>query len=262
MKIILHADDFGYDKDTCEATISAFEKGLLKSASIMPTSPAVNLAIEYAKKHPEYSFGVHLTFVDGLKSATSHNKRTMTDESGKFYDSGTIRNLALRLQIPTNEILKEMLAQINILEASGIKVSHVDSHGHLHKFPSFLIALKKLRMIRPELKVRRVQNIYLSTPSAFSPSFWLNRIFDKCISNQHVTTDYFYMPANNFDTDWAPKISEMIQTYPAKSILEIGVHPGFAEQWRNNELTDLAEFCNLIKESRQHQIISWAEING
>lgn len=262
MKIILHADDFGYNQDTCEATISAFEKGLLKSASIMPTSPAANLAIEYAKKHPEYSFGVHLTFVDGLKSANSPDKRTMTDDSGNFYDSGTIRNLALRLQIPTNEILKEMLAQINILESSGIKVSHVDSHGHLHKFPSFLIALQQLRKMRPGLKVRRVQNIYLSKPSALSPSHWLNRIFDKCIASKHVTTDHFYMPANNFDTNWGPKIAAIIQKYPADSTLEIGVHPGFTEQWRNHELNDLAAFYDLIKQDKRHQIISWAEINS
>lgn len=35
MNVILHADDFGYDDDTLEATIECFEKGALSSCSVM-----------------------------------------------------------------------------------------------------------------------------------------------------------------------------------------------------------------------------------
>lgn len=53
MKVILHSDDFGFDKDTLEATIDCFEKGALTSASIMVNCDASEKAIEYAKgKHP------------------------------------------------------------------------------------------------------------------------------------------------------------------------------------------------------------------
>ena len=67
MKVILHSDDFGFDKDTLEATIDCFEKGALTSATIMVNCEASEAAFEYARKHPEFSFGVHLTYVDGLK---------------------------------------------------------------------------------------------------------------------------------------------------------------------------------------------------
>lgn len=270
MKIILHADDFGYDEDTCNATINAFERGLLRSASIMATCPSATKAIEYAREHPQYSFGVHLTFVDSLKSAMALNNnniyiyiyknRDLTDENGHFYDSGTIRKKSLRLKIDTKEIVQEIISQIDIVESQGVSISHIDSHGHLHKFPSFLLALEQLRKIRPNLKIRRVQNLFLTAPSIFSPTHIANNIFDWIIKQRYKTTDLFYMPANNFDTKWSRQILNMIKTYPSDKVLEIGVHPGMVEQWRKNELNDLTEFNELLRQEEQHQLITWNEV--
>lgn len=52
MRVILHADDFGYDKDTLEATIDCFERGALSSASIMVNCEASEKAFSYAKGIP------------------------------------------------------------------------------------------------------------------------------------------------------------------------------------------------------------------
>ena len=46
MKVILHSDDFGFDKDTLEATIDCFEKGALTSATIMVNCEATEEAFE------------------------------------------------------------------------------------------------------------------------------------------------------------------------------------------------------------------------
>lgn len=204
MKIIIHADDFGYDRDTCNATIDAFERGLIKSASIMPTAPAANKAIEYAKQHPQYSYGIHLTFVDGFKAACPDGIRKLTDNSSCFLNSRIVRKRAFLFSLSSNDILKEILAQIEIVESAGIKISHLDSHGHLHKLPPFLLALKKLRKYHPDLKVRRVQNIHLHHHSHrfISPFYYLNRLFDNIIQRRFITTNLFYMPANQLDTKW------------------------------------------------------------
>ena len=145
MRVILHADDFGYDNDTVAATIDLFEKGCLSSASIMATMPAAGDALKYAAEHQMFSFGVHLTYVDGLLPAIRNEKSSLLDENRLFYPSNDVRRKALLFKLKQKEIISESLAQINLVKDVGVGVSHLDSHGHLHKFPAFLEALPKIK---------------------------------------------------------------------------------------------------------------------
>ena len=96
MKVILHADDFGYDKDTLEATIDCFEKGALTSCTVMVNCEAAEEAFAYARKHPEFSYGVHLTYVDGLKPVLSAKEiPSLVDENGLFLLSNIVRKRAM-----------------------------------------------------------------------------------------------------------------------------------------------------------------------
>lgn len=101
-KIILQADDFGYNKDTLQATIDCFERGALTSATIMPTCECTPLAIEYAKCHPEFSFGVHLTFVDGLKPASKCKSLLV---NSRFEKSNIVRKNRFCLNIIPKKLL-------------------------------------------------------------------------------------------------------------------------------------------------------------
>ena len=262
MKVILHADDFGYDKDTTAATIELLGCGALSSATIMATMPAANEAMEYAAKHPEYSFGVHLTYVDGLRPASLKNSTTLTNEEGVFYPSNDVRKKAILFKLSKSEIVEESLAQIKIVRSAGVKISHLDSHGHLHKFPSFLAALPEIKKRSGIERVRRVQNVFLQKP-ALSPTSILNNCFDWSIAHSCKSTDYFYMSANNMDTGWADAILEQMDRLPQDAIIEIGVHPGHAdteeERWRIAEFNDISDFARKIRTAGKHQIITWKE---
>ncbi|MDR2085664.1 MAG: ChbG/HpnK family deacetylase [Dysgonamonadaceae bacterium] len=261
MKIILHADDFGFDKDTCQATIELFEKGILKSATIMVNMPASCIAIEYARQHPEFSFGVHLTYVDGLQPV-SHPQEisSLTDNDGLFLPSNVVRKKALMGKIHKKDIVIESLGQINVLKEAGISVSHLDSHGHLHKFPVFLFAMKEICIQSGIHKIRRVQNVHLTKQPIFQPTTILNTLFDKYISSHFQTTDKFYMPANDMDSCWSDSLLKIISCFAPQSVLEIGVHPGYMEEWRKDEYRDICEFANSIKEIKQYESINWKEI--
>lgn len=263
MRVILHADDFGFDKDTTAATIELLECGALSSATIMATMPAADEAIRYASKHPEYSFGVHLTYVDGLRPATLLKNTTLTDKDGVFYPSNDVRKKAILFKLSKSEIVEESLAQIKIVRSAGVKISHLDSHGHLHKFPSFLTALPEIKKRSGVQRVRRVQNIFLQRPG-LSPTTILNSCFDWRIAHTCKSTDYFYMSANNMDTGWADAILQQMDTLPHNAIIEIGVHPGHAdteeERWRIAEYNDIKEFAQKLRASGKHQIITWNEI--
>lgn len=255
-KIILHADDFGYDKDTVQATIDCFERGALTSASIMATCGCAPMAIEYARAHPEFSYGAHLTFVDGLQPATSCG--SLLDGGGRFGPSDAVRRKAMAFGYDTEDIVNEIKGQMKIIEEGGVRLSHLDSHGHVHKFPSFLMALKQIRKTVPSLRVRRSQTLFID-PQKFGPVKVLNTWFDRYIVCNFKTTDVFYMPASRMDTGWAKKVLGMIGQFSDDAVVEVGVHPGYCEEWRRHEYDDMMEFAALVRESK-HKTITWTEV--
>ena len=263
MRVILHADDFGYDKDTTRATIELLECGALTSATIMPTMPAAEEAIAFAAAHKQLSFGVHLTYVDGLKPALQKEGSTLLDANGLFYPSNDIRKKAIKLALRKAAIVEESIAQIEIVRKGGVEISHLDSHGHLHKFPSFLLALSEIKKRSGISRVRRVQNVFLQK-LGLSPITILNCCFDWRIAHTCKTTDYFYMSANNMETGWADAVLEQMERLPKNSIIEVGVHPGHAdtekERWRISEYQDVADFAEKIRKQGKHQIITWKEV--
>lgn len=259
MRVILHADDFGYDKDTTQATIELLESGALTSATIMPTMPAAEEAIAYASAHKQFSFGVHLTYVDGLKPAFQKAGSTLLDANGLFYPSNDVRKKAIKLALKKEDIVEESMAQIDIVIKGGVELSHLDSHGHLHKFPSFLFALTEIKKRIGIEKVRRVQNIFINKPG-LSPTTILNKCFDWSIAHSCRTTDYFYMSANNMDTEWSDAIIAQMNSLPQNAIIEIGVHPGYNQEWRHQEMKDIIKFARLLKQYTNHRVINWNQL--
>ena len=65
--LIINADDFGMCHAANAATFDLLEKGGITSATIMTPCGWAPEAILYAKEHPEFAIGVHLTFTSEWK---------------------------------------------------------------------------------------------------------------------------------------------------------------------------------------------------
>lgn len=263
MNIILHADDFGYDKDTTEATIELLQGGYLSSASIMANMPCTKEACQYASAHPEKSFGVHLTYVDELSPCCNPDEIvSLVNTSGRFLMADETLKRALSFRLRVNDIVKESCAQIDKLKNAGVKISHLDSHGHLHKYPSFQMALSTICKKTGINKVRRSQNVFIEK-QIFGPRKILRSCLNLGIVMRFKSTDYFFMSANGFHTGWSEALCSQLNALPANSTIEIGVHPGIhscgEESYRVNEYNDIIEFVKLIKHSN-HKIINWNNI--
>ena len=68
------------------------------------------------------------------------------------------------------------------------------------------------------------------------------------------------MSANNMDTSWADSILREMDKLPQNSIIEIGVHPGHKEEWRQHEYDDIIEFATKLRASGKHEIVNWNQI--
>src|ERR1051325_6810400 len=128
MRIILNADDFGWDADSVRGTIECFERGALTSATIMAKMAATGKAIEYAKANPQFSFGVHLTLGgDGPEVPLSDPKDVsdLVGADGHFLQSNKVRVKALLNRISVDQLEREITAQIEFVRDSGVAISHV-----------------------------------------------------------------------------------------------------------------------------------------
>jgi chitin disaccharide deacetylase len=257
VQIIVNADDFGESKDTLAATLKCFEAGHLTSASIMVSASHSADALQYALAHPEFSYGVHLQFVgDGEERPISDPSSVsgLVDREGRFLPTNLVRRRALLGQVPIAEIEREAARQIEIVQQEGITVSHVDSHRHLHKFTPFRIALQNTLPRLGITRVRNVQNTYLRHPIEH-PTFWFGPAWRRQLMRAFRTTDRFYMPTTAHDPSWY----RLADALPACRTLEVGLHPGYEDEWRRAEWNALRTFVENVR-AQGHELVGWDAI--
>lgn len=255
-RVIINADDFGMDDETVRATISCFEEGVVTSASIMANMPSTPEAVDFAVAHPEFDFGVHLTFVGrGVERPLcepSHVPALVT-QSGCFLPSRTIRLKAMLGLIPVEQIEREVTLQLSQLREMGLRISHVDSHCHLHKFGPFSRALERVLPDFGVERVRTAQDLYI-TRRYQSPTYWYGGVWGRRISERFRTTDHFFMPSGPED---APGIERLVPRMNGGSV-EVGAHPGLSG-WRQSERLAIHRFAAAAA-AAGHELIRWREL--
>ncbi|HXF39637.1 MAG TPA: hopanoid biosynthesis-associated protein HpnK [Blastocatellia bacterium] len=143
-RLIVNADDFGASTEVNEAIIRAFSEGVLTSASLMVTGAAFEQAVVLAKENPGLAVGIHLVTVVG-RSALPHSEiPALVDPLGNFSNNPTAAGLKYQFSPQARrELRRELAAQFEKFHSTGLPLSHIDGHLHLHVHPViFNIALE------------------------------------------------------------------------------------------------------------------------
>lgn len=123
MKIIFNGDDFGYSSGVNAAMIDCYEKGVMKSCSMMVNMPGAKEAADLMKEHPGLSVGIHLTLTVG--KPLTPNLKTLVKEDGTF-NKGMLKESS---RVDEEEIRTELRAQIeHFIALTGHKPAHINSH--------------------------------------------------------------------------------------------------------------------------------------
>lgn len=153
-KIIINADDLGFNPIVNKAIEEALDAGVITSSTIMAAGTAVEEVSAIVLRHPEASFGVHLCLdeVRPLSSSAVFAKFGALDAEG-ILKKGWYTEIK-----PTKELVAaiydEWKTQIDYVISQGIPVSHLDSHHHAHNLPYFREVLLKLTQEYKIYKVR------------------------------------------------------------------------------------------------------------
>jgi len=134
-KLLVHADDFGVSPRINNGVVAAFRQGVLTSTSIMPNQPWFHHAVELAHDTPGLDIGIHFTLTLGRPLITPEKIPTLVDRKGAFLPPYLFALKLLLRRISLGEIKAELVAQLECCNASGLAVSHVDSHHNMHILP-------------------------------------------------------------------------------------------------------------------------------
>lgn len=162
-QLIVNADDFGRSTEINQAVIRAHREGVLNSASLMVAGSAAAEAIELAHQNPALAVGLHLVVVDGAAVLPPQQIPHLVDSQGRFPNRPVRLGLRYAFSPPARRDLKdEITAQFERFAASGLALSHVDGHQHLHMHPAVYdlmlpLALKfgadRIRIVRDDLRL-------------------------------------------------------------------------------------------------------------
>jgi chitin disaccharide deacetylase len=184
--LIIHADDIGVSQSENAASINAMEKGSVTSGSIMVPCPWMGDIAAYARSHPKADFGLHLTLTSEWKWYKWGTVSPLVQTSSLVNKNGFLYNDtdSLYLKGNTQEVEKEIRAQIERAKQFGIDPTHFDAHmGCMFGSPQYLTILIKLGR---EYKVPVLLN-----KVAFKLLY--NIDLDKYISDKEVVVDNVYM---------------------------------------------------------------------
>lgn len=145
-QLIVNADDFGLHTQINQGIIRGYQEGFITSTSLMCSAPAFEEAADLALAHPGLGVGIHLTLVGGVPPAAAPAKvRSLLDEQGLFLpDYVAFAARFYRGGVSMSELETELCAQIERGLATGIKITHLDSHQHTHVLPIISSLVVKL----------------------------------------------------------------------------------------------------------------------
>jgi hopanoid biosynthesis associated protein HpnK len=193
IRVILNADDFGRSAAINEAVKRAHEEGVLTSASLMVAGDAAEEAVELAREMPGLAVGLHVVLVDGPAVLSAAEIPHLVDGNGRFPNAVVSMGVRYAFHRPSREeMVQELEAQFDRFAATGLPLSHVDGHHHLHVHPTIFALLTPLaarygaqgiRVPRGELRMSlSYDRSMLGTKVLWATALWLlSPWFRRCL---------------------------------------------------------------------------------
>jgi hopanoid biosynthesis associated protein HpnK len=160
IRLVVNADDFGISARINEGILHAHRAGIVTATSLMAVGRAFEQAVHLARTAPALDVGVHLTLV--AETALLRGNSSLSGTDGRFPASASA--LACRWltgRIRKADVRAEWSAQIERVLEHGIRVTHIDSHQHVHVLPGLyglildLAARYDIAFVRVPVETRR-----------------------------------------------------------------------------------------------------------
>jgi predicted glycoside hydrolase/deacetylase ChbG (UPF0249 family) len=162
MRVIINSDDLGMNPVVNERILDLMSRRRITSASILANGPSVEQAIRLIPKGTGCSLGVHLNLTEFEPLTPARHLggiQACLNENGAFAGQGNLSRLSMSPSLQEG-LYRELRLQVEKVVGLGVKISHLDSHNHIHTIPHVFPILKRLQKEFGIRKVRTTWNIY------------------------------------------------------------------------------------------------------
>lgn len=160
--LIVNADDYGYFTCISRGILDGGKNGLITATGVIANSSHFNEHIQWLKTASCLDAGVHLNLSHG-EPLTGRFGRKLRAGKGKFPVKYSLLLGLMARTLTSDDVLEEWHAQIRRCIDAGLKIYFLNTHEHLHAFPTLfkiVLRLKKeynipfFRFPEPEWDVR------------------------------------------------------------------------------------------------------------
>lgn len=157
-RVVLHADDFGFNEPITRGIVQGFERGVLTSTSALANAPFLDRAITFWKSLEErresqdfpsiplrrslgddlrpFDFGVHLNLTQGRPLTGERYPAQLLDRNGFFPGIFVLfAKLALNSRRFLEPLRNELDAQLSRLKDSSLEITHLNGHQYVEIVP-------------------------------------------------------------------------------------------------------------------------------
>lgn len=229
-RLIINADDFGFSEGVTRGIIEAHAAGSVTSTSIMANGGDWQNAVARARATRTLGVGLHLNLVQGrplLRVPSLTDART-----GEFHGLGALARRALTRRIDADELEAEVRAQIERVRATGIALTHLDSHRHAHVLPGIFRTVARvtgesgIRVLRIPREPMRL-NFFdaAATDRKLVIALALRASGARTLPAPLVSADHFRGISLQGGTRFAARLRRTLDTLEP-GVTELMVHPG------------------------------------
>ncbi len=258
-KLIINADDFGLSQSVNRGIIECFQKGIVRSATLMPNMPGFQDAVRLARENSGLGIGAHLNIYRGKPVLSPDKIPSLVDKKGMFLASFALMRRIYFGQVNPKEVEAELKAQIVKIKEAGITITHLDSEKHFHALPvvASVVAnlaayfnISRVRLPRERWSPKRVIDLlsfqfYKMQYLALRSNFLVAQFRKHSI--KFIDNFYGILYSGKINLEEFLKLLERLGLGNS----EIMVHPGYVDE----ELEHLAhDLNNYLLKTREEEL--------
>lgn len=267
--LIIHADDAGLSHSENMATVQSLEKGIVNSYSMMVPCPWFYEMAIFTKDNLQFDHGIHLTLTCEWENykfgpvLPISEVPSLVDKNGHFYK----KREQLRENATTEDVKKELQAQIEKAMKFGLKPTHIDSHMYsVGASPEFF---QIYRDLGEKYNLPIMINRQLMEMVGLNPDHHINK-GDLIVEKAHFGI-FEYFESDKL-SDYYSQVFEnlvsglnIILIHPAFDDNEMqGItinHPNFGSKWRQIDFESFTSEENKAKIKKHNiELVTWNDI--
>lgn len=138
--MIVNADDFGLSPGVTDGILEAHAGGgVVSSVSVLVNAPGWEHALAALRGAATLDVGLHVNLTAG--EPVSAGGSLVDPRTGRFHDLAGLVARALTGHIDPEHVAEECGAQLARLRMAGVRITHIDSHRHVHALPGVWAAV-------------------------------------------------------------------------------------------------------------------------